>query len=413
MLGKIMNYSSAYGLLLKHGQAQLLKYYDALSQEEKQFLLRQISRLDFSAVDGLALKDNQKSELGEYSPIAALSLEQLNALRESYFEIGAKALKSGKVAAVLLAGGQGSRLGYDGPKGTYNIGINTSLSIFGAQFNNMRQVVNAIDGYFTVFVMTSEKNDAETKAFFKENNYFGFPESKIRFFIQKTSPACDFNGKILLEDKGKIALAPNGNGGWYSSLTESECGKILKEEGIEWLNVYSVDNVLQRICDPVFIGATLSGKFECGAKVVKKTCPEEKVGLLLLQNGKPAIVEYYELDEKTANMRDESGELVYKYGVILNYLFSVDALDRVAKSKLPYHYAKKIIPYYKDGQIINPTQPNAYKTETLVVDMIKLMHSCLAVEVDREREFAPVKNKTGVDSVETARRLLILNGVKI
>ncbi|MBO5328240.1 MAG: UTP--glucose-1-phosphate uridylyltransferase [Clostridia bacterium] len=408
-----MDYNNALTLLQRHDQTQLLKYYQNLSNSEKEVLLKQIEKLDFSCLNGIENLDDKKAEVGEYSPVNALSLNDLAAQNQTYFNAGKNALLKGEVAAVLLAGGQGSRLGYDGPKGTYNIGINTNLSIFGAQFKNMTDVVNAVGCYFTVFVMTSEKNDAKTKEFFKLNNYFGFPEDRIHFFIQQTSPACDFNGKILLEDAGKIALAPNGNGGWYSSLINSDCGKIINKENIKWLNVYSVDNVLQRICDPVFIGATLAGNYDCGAKVVKKSCPEERVGLLVLENNKPTIVEYYELDEKTANMRDSNGELTYRYGVILNYLFAVDTLNKVVGKSLPYHYAKKIIPYYEDGKIIHPQAPNAYKTETLVVDMIKLMGNCLAVEVDREKEFAPVKNKTGVDSVESARLLLIKNGVSI
>lgn len=412
MIGEFMNYSQAQELLKKHDQMQLLDYYNDLSAEERQILLQQIAELDFSATENLHLKGNRQLE-AEYSPINALSLEDSASRRDAYFKAGANIIKEGKVAAVLLAGGQGSRLGYEGPKGTFNIGVNKPLSIFGAQFKNMCEVVQAIGEFFFVFVMTSEQNDAQTKAFFKENGYFGFPEKKVLFFKQKTSPACDFDGKILLEDKHKIALAPNGNGGWYSSLIHSECSKILKEEGIEWLNVYSVDNVLQRICDPVFIGATVLGGYSCSAKVVKKNCPEERVGLLVLQNGKPTVVEYYELDEKTANMRDSNGELTYRYGVILNYLFNVNILNKVVGNSLPYHYAEKVIPYYANGKKITPTKPNAYKPETLVVDMIKLMGDCLAVEVEREKEFAPVKNKTGADSVESARKLLLKNGVEI
>ncbi|MBE7089096.1 MAG: UDPGP type 1 family protein [Clostridiales bacterium] len=407
-----MDFQSAKDLLNKYEQSHLLQYYEELSIDDKSYLLSQIEGLDFSVAQGLNGKREEQND-GEYSPINAVSLNDIKELRQRYFSLGIDQIKSGKVAAVLLAGGQGTRLGYDAPKGTFNIGINKNLSIFGQQFANMHKVVQAAGCYFTVFVMTSDKNNEQTKQFFKQNNYFGFPKDKILFFVQKTSPALDLNGKILLEEKNKIALAPNGNGGWYSSLIESEAGKAISEQNIEWLNVYSVDNVLQQICDPIFIGATLSGGYNCGAKVVKKTCPEERVGVLMNQNGKPTIVEYYEISSELASKRDADGELTYRYGVILNYLFKVDVLNEVVSKNLPWHYAKKILPHLKDGEKVYPTEPNGYKTETLVVDMIKLMGNCLAVEVDREKEFAPVKNKTGVDSVDSARALLIKNGIEI
>lgn len=407
-----MDLLDAQKILKEHNQTQLLEYYEELSSEDKEYLLSQIEGLDFSVAEGLNCK-REDEKGGKYSPINAVSLSEITSCKDKYFALGIEQIKKGKVAAVLLAGGQGTRLGYDAPKGTFNIGVNKNLSIFGQQFANMQKVVDAAGCYFTVFVMTSDKNNDQTVAFFKEKNFFGFPEEKIHFFIQKTSPALDLNGKILLEEKNKIALAPNGNGGWYSSLVQSEVGKVIIKEGIEWLNVYSVDNVLQQICDPVFIGATLSGGYNCGAKVVKKACPEERVGVLMNQNGKPTIVEYYEISPELAAKRDADGELTYRYGVILNYLFKVDVLNEVVGKNLPWHYAKKILPHIKDGEKIYPTEPNGYKTETLVVDMIKLMGNCLAVEVDREKEFAPVKNKTGVDSVESARALLIKNGVEI
>ena len=190
-------------------------------------------------------------------------------------------------------------------------------------------------------------------------------------------------------------------------------GGLLEKEGIEWLNVYSVDNVLQRICDPVFVGATLVSGCNCSAKVVKKVSPEEKVGVLCMEDGKPAIVEYYEMPQEIAAMRRPDGELKFAYGVILNYLFKVELLNKTIAEKLPVHLSFKKIPHIEDGKLVQPEQPNGYKFEYLVLDMIKLMGNCLAVEIERDREFAPVKNKTGTDSVESARALLVKNGVKL
>ncbi len=194
---------------------------------------------------------------------------------------------------------------------------------------------------------------------------------------------------------------------------KSGLGGIIERENIEWLNVYSVDNVLQRICDPLFIGATLIKGCACGAKVVKKVCADEKVGVLCKEDGKPAIVEYYEMPQALKAELTDGGELKYRYGVTLNYLFKIKDLNGTLSGKLPPHYAEKAIAHVENGVRVVPDKPCGYKTETLVVDMIKMMDSCLACEVDREREFAPVKNATGADSVETARELLVKNGVEL
>jgi UDP-N-acetylglucosamine/UDP-N-acetylgalactosamine diphosphorylase len=279
--------------------------------------------------------------------------------------------------------------------------------------NNIFEVTNKAGVMFHLFVMTSNKNDADTRRFFEESNYFGYDKNKVHFYIQDEAPACDFDGKVLLDEKYKVCLSPNGNGGWYSSLVNAGYDKIIESEGIEWLNIYSVDNVLQRICDPVFVGATLLSGCACSGKVVKKVAPEERVGLLCKENGKPTIVEYYELSEELANKRDADGELTFRYGVILNYLFNVEGLNAIYEKKLPYHLAKKAIQHIEGGVKVKPESPNGYKFETLVVDMIKMMGSCLAFEVVREKEFAPIKNKVGVDSVESARALMIKNGITL
>lgn len=406
-----MNLNEARTLLAEHGQQQLLDYYEVLSEGQKEALLDQISKINFSLFHGIKVGGERR--LGKLTPVPAVTIAEAEANSEEYRALGLSALRAGKVAAVLLAGGQGTRLGSDGPKGAFNIGVTRSLSIFGQQFANIAEVTNAAGVYFHIFVMTSELNDSATREFFKANDYFGYPAEKIHFFVQDMAASCDIHGKILLAEEGKIATSPNGNGGWYASLIKNGDGDILRREGIEWLNVYAVDNVLQRICDPVFIGATIKSGCGCGAKVVKKVSPEEKVGVLCMEDGAPAIVEYYEMPPEIAAMRRPDGELMFAYGVILNYLFNVKLLNRTLEKQLPLHLSFKKIPHIENGKLVVPDQPNGYKFEYLVLDMIKLMGSCLAVEVVREREFAPIKNRTGVDSVETARALLTANGVKL
>ena len=406
-----MNLAETKQVLLEHGQQQLLEYYDELDEGAKKALLDQISKINFSVFH--ALNKGGERKIGKLSPVPAFTAADVEQNREEFESLGIAALRAGKVAAVLLAGGQGTRLGSDNPKGMFNIGVTRELSIFEQQFDNISQVTKKTGTYFHIFVMTSEVNNDKTVEFFKEKNFFGYPEDKIHFFVQEMAPACDLNGKILLEDKGRVAMSPNGNGGWYSSLIKNGDGEILSREGIEWLNVYSVDNVLQRICDPVFIGATLKSGCNCSAKVVKKVSPEEKVGVLCMEDGKPAIVEYYEMPQDIASLRRPDGELKFAYGVTLNYLFKVELLNKTIDKTLPVHLSLKKIPYISGGVKVKPEEPNGYKFEYLVLDMIKLMENCLAVEVVREKEFAPVKNRTGVDSVDSARALLAKNGVKL
>lgn len=406
-----MNYTQAKELLAKYDQLQLLDYYDELNDEQKHMLLSDISKLDFSVLENL--HSDYSKTLGKLSPADALSVSDIKAAREEYEKLGISAIRQGKVAAVLLAGGQGTRLGSSLPKGMFNIGVTRSLTIFEQQMNNIKEVTDKVGCMFHIFVMTSDINDAATRKYFSDCNYFGYDSSKIHFYEQKLAPTCSKEGKIYLDEKYKVSLSPNGNGGWYSSLIDGGYGPLLEKEGIEWLNIYAVDNVLQRICDPVFIGATLKSGCACSGKVVKKVSPSERVGVLCKEDGLPSIVEYYEMPQDLANLRDPDGELTYRYGVILNYLFSVEVLNKIYKDKLPCHLAFKAVPHIENGVRVTPSEPCGYKFETLAVDIVRLMGSCLAFEVEREREFAPVKNKTGVDSVESARELLKLNGVKL
>lgn len=226
-------------------------------------------------------------------------------------------------------------------------------------------------------------------------------------------PAVDFDGNVLIEAEDSLAMSPNGNGGWFKSMIKAGLDKDMQEKGVEWLNVFAVDNVLQKIADPVFVGATIQSGCVSGAKVVRKCDPYERVGALCLEDGRPSIVEYYELTPEMAEATNEAGTLLYGFGVILNYLFSLNTLFEIEKKQLPLHIVEKKVPYIdENGVYVKPETPNAYKFETLVIDMIYMMDNCLSFEVEREKEFAPVKNPTGVDSVESARALLKLNGVE-
>lgn len=404
-----MDYDRAKAYLDERGQSHLLRYYDELSVEEREQLLADIEFTNFNIINNIEKQAEKK--LGKITPLSSSVTVQEARRRKIQFEaVGLNMLAEGRVGAVLLAGGQGSRLGYDGPKGTFNIGVTRELTIFEQLMRNVFDVTSKTGRCFPLFIMTSTVNDGQTREFFRSRNYFGYPRDLIHFFIQDVAPACDYNGKVFLDEKHRVSLAPNGNGGWYSSLVNNGLARVLERDNIEWLNVFGVDNVLQKICDPAFIGATIIKRCRCGAKVVKKASPDEKVGVLCLEDGKPSIVEYFEMPDNL-KYKTKKDELVYRYGVILNYLFNVHDLNQTLSGKLPYHVANKSLAHVEDGVRVKPDQPCGYKFETLVVDMVKLMGSCLAYEVEREREFAPVKNATGTDSVETARELLAKNGV--
>ncbi len=409
-----MTYEQAKALLEKKGQTQLLTYYDELDEEGKAKLLAAIENLNWEFEDALANPVDLSGADRDIKPIDGLRRPAIEARMAEFESVGVKAIQEGKVAAVLLAGGMGTRLGVDGPKGAYDIGITKPLYIFEQQLRNITDVTNKCGVTVPFYIMTSDKNHDQTVAFWKEHNFFGYPESEIKFFKQEMAPAVDYDGKIILETKDTPALSPNGNGGWFASMQKAGLVEDLHKRGVEWLNIYAVDNVLQRIVDPVFVCATISENVNCGAKVICKTNPYEKVGVLCLDGKQPDIIEYYELTDEMANQKDENGNLAYCYGVIMNYLFRLSKLEEIVDKKIPVHIVeKKIECLCADGVTRKPEKENGKKFETLVVDLVKPMGSVLPFEVIREKEFAPIKNKTCVDSVESARELLKLNGVEL
>ena len=409
-----MTYEEAKNYLSKFGQEHILKCYDELSPAEQASLLAQIDLIDLSVLENLDNDNNISSKRGKFEPLGAATIDDIAANSESYEKTGLEALRAGKVAAVLLAGGQGTRLGFDKPKGMFNIGVSRELYIFECLISNLMDVVKQTGTWIPLYIMTSEKNHDDTVEFFEKMGYFGYNSEFVRFFIQDMAPSVDFSGKIYMEDKGRISMSPNGNGGWFSSLLRAGLMEDIKEKGVEWLNVFAVDNVLQRIADPLFFGAVIGSGMQSGSKVVSKADPDERVGVLCLEDGMPSIVEYYEMTDEMRTLRDENGDLSYRFGVILNYLFNVEKLLEISGKKLPVHIVDKKIPYMNEnGEMISPEKPNGHKFETLVLDMVHMQDSCLAYEVVRNREFAPVKNSNGVDSVDSARELLKENGVKL
>ena len=399
--------------LIKYNQQHLLKFEDELTESEKQELYNQIDSLDFSYLEELTESHETPKEI--ITPLKASTINEIKPNKANFEKVGLNALKNHKVGAVLVAGGMGTRLGSNNPKGMYNIGKTKEIFIFQRLIENIMDVVRQTETYVPLFIMTSEKNDQATREFLEEKNYFGYNKDFIRFFVQEMAPCCDFDGKILLERKNRVATSPNGNGGWFTSLLRNQEAKnMLDELNIEWLNVFAVDNVLQRIADPAFIGATISGNYPMGTKVIRKNDPYEKLGVMCNKNGKPSIVEYIDLTEEMAHQTDENGERVYNFGSFFNHLFNVNILHQIKDKKLPVHVVTKKVEHIdENGNLISPETPNAHKFEMLCTDMIELTGNCLAYEVERVHEFAPIKNKTGIDSVESAQELLEQNGYEL
>lgn len=381
--------------------------------EEKEALKKRLEDIDWSVLEHINRKETV-NERGVFAPLEAVEITEIRAREAEFREIGEKALKEGKVGAVLLAGGQGTRLGLDKPKGTLNIGIDRELYLFEQLVRNLMDVTDETGAYVPFYIMTSNINHDDTKAFFEEHAYFGYPKEYVKFFVQEMEPACDHEGRVFMESVAEVAMSPNGNGGWFTSLIKAGLLEDIHAKGIEWLNVFAVDNCLQRIADPLFVGATIAHGCESGAKVVCKVSPDEKVGVLCTEDGKPSIAEYYEMTEEMATARKANGDLQYGFGVILNYLFSEKKLEEIADAHMPIHVVEKKVPYMDvDGTYVKPETPNGYKFETLVLDMVHMMENCLPYEVEREKEFAPIKNLHGVDSLDSARELMKGCGIKL
>lgn len=393
------------------------KYIKAMMEknttEQNEKLTKRLEEIDFSVLEHIERKETV-NERGVFAPLDAVEVSEIEARGAEFKELGLKAIREGKVGAVLLAGGQGTRLGLDRPKGTLNIGVAKELYLFEQLLRNLMDVTDEAGVYVPLYIMTSNINNADTTAFFEEHDYFGYPKDYVKFFVQEMVPACDYEGRIYMESQTEVAMSPNGNGGWFSSMVNAGLLSDIKERGIEWINVFAVDNCLQRIADPMFVGATIAYGCESGAKVVRKAAPDERVGVLCTEDGKPSIAEYYEMTEEMATARNENGDLKYGFGVILNYLFSEKKLEQIADARMPIHVVEKKIPYMDvDGTFVKPEQPNGYKFETLVLDMVHMMDDCIPYEVVREREFAPIKNLHGVDSLDSARELMKGCGIEL
>ena len=414
-----MTFEEARQKLKDCGQLHLLSFWPRLTEPERSRLLKSIEELDLSCLSHFQKKDSGSTGL-PVEPIDVLGLADIEENEKALYAAGRSLLEDGRAAAVLMAGGMGSRLGSDGPKGAFDIGVTHPVYIFERLIENLKESAGGCPRMPLLLIMTSDLNDGATRDFLGAHAYFGYPEDRIRFFRQSAAPAVDEEGFVLLASPSRPVSAPNGNGGWFRSMKDAGLLPLLHEEGVVWLNVFGVDNVLQKICDPLFIGAVSDGGFESGCKVVCKTAPDEKVGVICRRGGHPGVVEYIELPEEMRYQKGPDGNYTYRFGVIGNYLFRLDKLEEACGETLPLHFAhKKVTCIPRENALrgvpepVVPVEPNAWKFEYFIFDILKSFGTCLPFEVLRSREFAPVKNRTGADSVETARALCLENGISL
>ena len=398
-------------MLKKYGQEHLLNHYNDLEEKKKEILLKQIKMIDFDLVNKLydTTKGQKVNTSDEITPIDYLDKYKLNDQYKYYESIGKKAIKEGKLAAVTMAGGQGTRLGHSGPKGTYDIGLDSHKSLFELLSDNLKEEGKKYGVIIPWFVMTSRENNKETVEFFENHKCFGYQKNKNLFFFEQGElPMMDTEGKILIGEDGLIKLAADGHGGIYESLVKTQMTKKMRELGIEWVFIGGVDNCLVKMVDPVLMGIAIDKNVTVACKSVVKANPQEKVGVFCRRNGKPNVIEYTEITEEMAEATDENGELLYGESHILCNLFSIDAIERMGSEPLPYHVAFKKAKYIdKDGKLVEPDSPNAYKFEAFLFDAFGEVDDMAVLRVKREEEFAPVKNsdEKGVDCPKTAREL--------
>ncbi len=398
------------------GQGHLIDHLESLSGEAREGFAEALAGidLDWVAARRAQYEGEQTAEAihAELQPAPVIRLPETDEdrrARDAARAAGEDALRAGRLAAFVVAGGQGTRLGFDGPKGAFPFGPVTGRTLFRI---HAEQILARADRYGVAipwYVMTSDANDQATREAFAADGYFGMRPEDVMFFRQEMVPAMDFAGKLILEAPGRLAMSPNGHGGSLFALARSGATADMKRRGIDTISYFQVDNPLVTICDPVFAGHHIQADAEMSSKVLEKNCPEEKVGVVCYRDGKLSVVEYSDLDEKNMYARDDAGRLKYWAGSIAIHMLDVDFVDRVGSGagQLPWHTAIKKVPCLDEsGETVKPDEPNGVKFETFVFDALPLADGSVTLEVARENEFAPVKNPTGVDSVESARALM-------
>ena len=405
-------------LLKKHHQDHLLASWAELNTAQKQNLLAQIEELDFPKIDywvtNFVKKSVSSKIAGDFAPARSYSPHPANAEQKPKYdkaiELGKQLIRESKVAGLVVAGGQGTRLGFDGPKGNFPISPVKNKKLFQIFAETIAAVSRKYQAVCPWYIMTSPLNYAETIEIFRSNSYYGLNEKDVFIFEQGTLPNFSFDGKILLADKANMACSPDGHGGTLKALYQSGVLEDMKRRGVEFISYWQVDNPLVNIFDPLFIGLHALDGAEMSSKALVKSGPYEKVGNFCLVDGKITVIEYSDLPNELAEKRNPDGSLVFRLGSIAIHIINRTFVERLNAEgfSLPLHRAVKKIPHVnQQGKPIEPTEPNGIKLETFVFDALPLAKKSIILETLRGQEFAPTKNATGVDSVETTRQMMV------
>ena len=389
-------------------QEHVFKYWDSLIESERKALLDELSGIDFELLETI-YKQSGDSSVKEFSPAPYIKLPSTG--YDDKFRnaeaAGEAHIKKGKTAAFLVAGGQGSRLGFDGPKGKFPVGPVSGKTLFHFHAEKIRASEKKYGVRIPFLIMTSKDNHEETEAFFREKHFFGLSPEYVHIFPQNMIPSLDLEGKLILSDKNTLFMNPDGHGGSLTALRTSGALKLLQEQGIETLSYFQVDNPLVKIIDPLFIGFHVTENAEISSKALMKAYHEEKTGIFVqFEGGKLGIVEYSDMPEEKVYAKDDNGGILYSAANPAIHLFSLSFISSVTGSgsaSLPFHVAKKKISAFVDGK---QSEITGFKFEKFVFDALPIAEKNIILETRREEEFAPVKNASGADSLQTAQGLM-------
>ena len=397
-------------LLTEYNQLHIVNWLNKLDENKKRELIEQINHIDLHQI--AELYDNAKKEIkfkeNKIEPIEYLDKQKMDEnTKAELSKIGEQIIENGQYAVVTMAGGQGSRLEHPGPKGTFRLDVyGKGKYLFEILAENLKEANKRYDVIIPWYIMTSKENNDATIEFLEKNNYFGYDKNSVIIFKQGELPLIDFEGKLLIGKDGKIKEASDGNGGVYTSLRTTGALADMKERGIKWIFIGGVDNVLLKMADTILLGMAIDKNVQIASKSVVKANPHEKVGVFCKMNGHPKVIEYSELPEKMAEEVDNNGELKFGESHIMCNLFTIEAIEKISKEPLIYHSAKKKNTYLdENGNEVIPKEPNSYKFEAFIFDAFEFFDDIAILRGKREDDFAPVKNKEGVDSPRTAKEL--------
>lgn len=399
---------STMQILKKYNQEQLLNFYNELTNDEKQKLLSQINSIDFDMVNTLYEQSHldRSISFNRITPIPYIEKSRLTSSQiKKYTQVGNNIIKNNELAVITLAGGQGTRLGYKGPKGSYEIDVPPRKSLFEFACDNLKEVQKTYGISINWYIMTSPSNDLATKNFFYAKDFFNYPKDKIKFFTQDVCPIIDENGKIILENLYTIKTGSNGNGDVFRAFSRAGLIKDLDDNNIKWIFISGIDNILQKLADPIFLGLAVQNNYLIASKTIAKHDINDPEWVFANVDGLPSIISPNNIPNSVLQNANDS-PMPYNQKNILAHLFTTEAFKKLINENLPYHMAFKKNDFINaEGMKEVPIRPNSFKFEKFIFDAFKLFDKLLLFEVSESEEFAPIKAFTGDATPETALEL--------